>query len=471
MSLIQKLSQGARRRTRSPEHDFHLRHRAYVIQPFMFHPVRPGETLKSILWQSRAVTDPLANPLMGWHLEYYFFYVQLQDCVSVGTEDTALAPLWDPTKSFSDAGSFGGQAARLEMCTSAEAVHASDVTYKAYQRVVEEYFREDGETWNNAWKMSGALAFARRNRKDAFESRGTSVAISDVTVNIADGLTVSELMDSFAQYAMMIDVGGGAVSTFEDYLASQNQGRYTDIKRAYRPELIRVVKEWSLPTNTVDPATGTPTSAVSWGISARADKDRYFREAGYIVGVTLARPKTLLSLNNDPAGYMVKGRHWLPVQYMHDANAGIVTPGLGGFDTRDLFDRGSQFINMVTTGSYKFNQGNWVSIDGTTSFAGVYPVEADINANVWKASANNNVRQDGKIQMNILTDLPPDMNLGVSESNDVVAAEEPTNFADLKELATEYLAKLQERKAGKDVKLPNVRAAVEKLLPTLGPSS
>lgn len=461
-NLVQMMKQGARRRSRSPDHDFHLRHRAFVIQPFMYHPVRPGETLKSVLWQARAVTDPLANPLMGWHLEYYLFYVQLQDAVPVGQEDTWLEALWKPGAEFKT--TWGSPAARLENNDIADP-GIPDLKYKLYTRIIEEYFREEGEVWNSAHKMSGALALARRNRKDAFESGVINYgAVPDVTINIADGLTVNELRDAMSDYMMIMDTSMGAVTTFEDYLASQGQGHFSDVKRAYRPELIRVMKEWTLPTNTVEPTTGVPSSACSWSISARADKDRYFREPGMIVGLTVARPKTLRIAPYDLVNELKVYEHWLPQQVMFNPQAGMTA----AFDTRDLFEYGYQFTNFVLDQSYKANMINWTSVGGSAdNYGGVYPVESSVNTGIFKAPTSNNIRVDGKVQLNILTDLPADMNVGDSANQEPAVSE----ASSIGELADEYLAKLKERKEGKRVNLPNIRATLEKLMPNLGPAS
>ena len=54
--------------TRSPRHTFQLRHKPFLLQPFMFAPVLPGDTVKNMLLQARAVTSPIANPLVGWWL-------------------------------------------------------------------------------------------------------------------------------------------------------------------------------------------------------------------------------------------------------------------------------------------------------------------------------------------------------------------------------------------------------------------
>ena len=51
--------------TRSPRHTFQLRHKPFLLQPFMLAPVLPGDTVKNMLLQARAVTSPIANPLVG----------------------------------------------------------------------------------------------------------------------------------------------------------------------------------------------------------------------------------------------------------------------------------------------------------------------------------------------------------------------------------------------------------------------
>ena len=51
------------RRPRRPSHPFQVRHEPFQIQPFFIAPVLPGETMKNLLLQSRAVTLPLKNPL------------------------------------------------------------------------------------------------------------------------------------------------------------------------------------------------------------------------------------------------------------------------------------------------------------------------------------------------------------------------------------------------------------------------
>ena len=69
----------SRRTMRSPMHQFLLSWRPWQIQPFFIAPVLPGETMKSVLLQSRCVSDPINNSIVGWWLEHYVFYCRLRD--------------------------------------------------------------------------------------------------------------------------------------------------------------------------------------------------------------------------------------------------------------------------------------------------------------------------------------------------------------------------------------------------------
>ena len=87
----------AGRVTRSPRHTFLTTMNPYVLTPFLLAPVLPGETLKSALLQVRAVTDPVRNPLVGWHLEHYLFYVKHRD---LDIRDDLAEMMLDPEGPF-----------------------------------------------------------------------------------------------------------------------------------------------------------------------------------------------------------------------------------------------------------------------------------------------------------------------------------------------------------------------------------
>ena len=71
------------------------------------------------------------------------------------------------------------------------------------------------------------------------------------------------------------------------------------------------LKSWQYPSSTVDAVSGVPTSAVSWGVSERLDKDRYFKQPGFIFGVSVARPKVYLGNQRGPGVHLMQdGISW-----------------------------------------------------------------------------------------------------------------------------------------------------------------
>ena len=81
--------------------------------------------------------------------------------------------------------------------------------------------------------------------------------------------------------------------TFEDYLKTFGVKAPPAIREEkHIPELIRYVREWNYPANTVG-SDGSMNSQVVWSIAERADKDRFFAEPGFVFGVTTTRAKVL----------------------------------------------------------------------------------------------------------------------------------------------------------------------------------
>lgn len=177
-------------------------------------------------------------------------------------------------------------------------------------------------------------------------------------------------------------------------------------EEANMPELIRYSKEFAYPTNTVDPATGTPSSAAVWSVSARADKTRFFKEPGFLFGVVCVRPKVHLSvIEGSLTSYMDSGFNWVP-QIMGDmpfttleqfATATGPAPGAYGedywIDMRDLFLYGEQFRNHDLS-----TQGNSVALP-TVLGDERYPTEA--MADALFIGTGKHFRMDGMLSLNI----------------------------------------------------------------------
>ena len=155
--------------------------------------------------------------------------------------------------------------------------------------------------------------------------------------------------------------GGGEQVDYEEVVAAYGSSLRI-AKERDRPELLRYIRDWQYPTNTVEPTTGVPTTAVSWAISDRATKRRAFKEPGFIFGVQVLRPKIYFDNQTGIGSAMLdRAQRWLPPT-MEDAgmerslaeftNAqGPYGKSAGGFtngywlDIRDLFNYGDQYYD------------------------------------------------------------------------------------------------------------------------------
>ena len=393
--------------TRGPRHSFNLRHRPFQIQPFLLAPVLPGETMKSLLLQSRAVTSPISNPLVGWWLEYYVFYVKHRD---LDERDLLTEMMLDLDLDLSSLTS----AADPKYYHMAGRINWSKLCLK---RVVEEYFRNEGETWNG--NVIDGMPVAKINGDSILNSAVLSddfIGPGDVEIPVdpgtaADGdetVMASEIDKAmrtwqFQRANLLTDMD------YEDWLATY--GIRTAPAENHRPELIRYVREWQYPSNTVNPADGKPSSAVSWGIAERADKDRLFREPGFIFGVTVARPKVYLSKQDGSASDVLLGAlEWLPAIMRDDPWSSlkkfaetegpfsVVTDADGYWlDLKDLFIYGDQFLNYNLSG---VTNGNLVDLP-TAGLNVSYPSATDADR-FFVDPAANTVAQDGVVQFSIL---------------------------------------------------------------------
>lgn len=394
MQIIQA-AQRQQRVPRTPTHSHQVRHRPWQIQPFMIAPVLPGETLENGLFQARVVTDPIQNPLCGWWIEYYWFYVKHRD---LDARDLLVDMMLTP----------GTDVSSLNTAAQAETYHYAgsiDWTQLCLKRITEEYFRDEGEAWNDT--LIGNLPVASIGIDHFVDSLVDETLIPEGSdpQTTADNM---ETMDRYMrQYQLMAGMGM-ANMTYEDFLRSYGV-RVPDAQEAHRPELLRYVRDWTYPSNTIDPATGAPSSACSWAIKERIDKSRSFKEPGFIVGVTVARPKVYLANQRGAGVHMLDDAYsWLPALLADDprtslkayaSGAGPITGTTNGYwiDVRDLLIHGDQFLNFAMSAT----DDNSVALPKATSKWRL-PTATDADSFFKTASPNNLIRQDGVTKLTIL---------------------------------------------------------------------
>lgn len=369
MMLVQNAPKVGRA-MRRPQHTFQLRSYPWEIQPFLLAPVLPGETMKNAMFQSRVVTNPLRNRLIGWWKEYYLFYVKHRD---LDERDDLTQMMLDLNHSTSSLPAGAGNNDYPHYVYDG----GIDWSSMCLKRVVEEFFRDEGEAWNVALGPSGlplALACDQRWLDSVVEGSHTD-ATQDITLTSTAGpgvahgdnnaaVTTSEIDRAMRTWEILRMQGLTTIS-YEDFLRSHGVS-VPEAEEPHRPELLRYVRDWTYPTNTVEPTTGLASSCCSWSISERADKDRFFKEPGFIFGVTVTRPKIYFGNQAGAAAGMLRGMlPWLPSVMWDDPNSSIVAHAEGdgplqsltwssgpeGYltDARDLFLYGDQFLNFDLT--------------------------------------------------------------------------------------------------------------------------
>lgn len=393
---------------RRPQHTFQLRTRPYQIQPFLLAPVIPGETLKNMLFQSKVISDPIVNRLLGWWKEYYFFYVKLTDLDERDEfKEMVLNPAWDKA-GISDA------ADSAHYYTYANATHVQIPWVRmCLKRVVEEYFRDEGDPWDGVTLTNLPQAYESGGR-GIWQSAQPEAAVTfrdvSLTVGVDDSFTMGELDDMRLQYELLRQNGMSQEMSYEDYLRSFGI-RAPETEKPHRPEFIRMFRKWSTPVSAIDPTDGSAASAVTWEFTERADKDRFCREPGFIFGVTVTRPKIYFGRQRGVASAVLDNvRAWLPQILSEDPNtslklipdnaapAGDNTDAGGTWvDVKDLFLYGDQFINYAISDT----ASHLVALP-SVALERKYVDSSSINSMFVDAAGGNNlIREDGIATLNI----------------------------------------------------------------------
>lgn len=396
--------------SRRPVHRWNIRHQPWQIQPCLIAPVIPGETLKNAVLQARVVTDPVKNRLIGWWHEYYLYYVPFRAmAIADDLTEMVVNPEWTPDAIDSNTPVanhyFYGR-------------NSIDFVKHCLDAVVAYDFRKPNET--RTFEIGG-LPIATINNENWSNSIINATAVQDWDVPVVDGpdagttLDASEVDIAMEQYELLRS-NGLIEMTYEDYLKTYGiKGRAVEKVEEFHPELIRYVRDWQYPSNSVD-ATGAVSSAVSWSIAERIDKDRFFKEPGFIFGVTISRPKVYLGRQVGAAVSMLDSiRAWLPRVLSDDPYTSLTNfangegPMVTGFadtapamsdatptqgywvDVRDLFLYGDQFV--MNSGAYTVELP---AKDGNMQFASADDYDKLF---VEQTGTKQHTEQDGLISM------------------------------------------------------------------------
>jgi len=413
--LIQEAAK-ARRQTRRPNHNFYLEHRPWQIQPICIAPVLPNESLTKLSFQARAVTMPIANPIIGWWDEYAFFYVKHRDLYS---RDLLVSMFLDPAANLSS----------LDGATNLDYYHqnGTDLAINwpklCLESVVDNYFRDEGEVaLDYVIPAATGLPVASVNINNFAESSINVSAIEgaaniDQTLTSAvagqgDGtaaVTTSEIERAMREFSLARYMGTTKL-TFEQFCASY--GVAMPKEQLFKPERIAYFKNWQYPSNTIDPTTGAARSAVSWSHQHILEDRIYFPEPGFIFGVTITRPKIYFqNLDSHATMLMNTAMRWLPPGASDDPAASFCKVSAGDppldantgaylVDLKDLLLHGDQFTNQNLATKTGMNK---VALPNAALTNRKYPASTDAdNLFVDTGAGVGQVKKDGIVSLTIL---------------------------------------------------------------------
>lgn len=402
LQLVQDVNQ-VRRKARRPVHKHLVEYRPFQLQPFFIAPVLPGETLKELNAQCRVISDPLkggAGNILPWWCEHFYYYVKVRQLgteVRTAFENMVLTGQPIAINDAADATTFhnGGTVDWVKRCLHFITENGG--------------FRDDGESWDAA-KIGSLPAVAAHRHGESFldsmmvDNDGVAPP-SNNHQNPHDPDMLAEYQEQYDRMRAMrmIDM------TFEDWLQTYGVTFPSDASLE-RPELIRMHSEWAYPSNTVDPATGLPSGAASFAMNIRADKDRFFNEPGFIVGVTMVRSKIFLGNQTGAAVSMMDSAlPWMPRMLSDQPHTTVkeFVGGAGGngplrnqtkgywLDTRDLFAYGDQFLAYASANGYA---PALPAPNGEKRFMTAAQVDA-----LFADAAKNKIREDGVTRLSILS--------------------------------------------------------------------
>lgn len=392
---------------RRPQYDFTIRQRPFAITPFLLAPVLPGETMQYLMLQARTVTEPINSALLGMWLEYYVFYVKHRDLTDIATDlEDMVLHVDDPFTTVEASDDPTNYAAK----------GCVDWMHYCLKRVTEEYFRDEGEAWDT-YKIGSYLPAAKvmRGRETwmqsicdtaDIEAIDTSVDL-DVQAGTPDYVTLegSDISDLLRNYEYLRDMQLVNMS-YEDWLMTYGVKSAPEV--SHRPELLRYMREWNMPSNVVA-ADSSPRYAVMWSTMERADKPRKFKEPGFIFGVTVLRPKAYMGLQHGQAAGLLNDAYgWLPAMLANQkesrlksvSHTDLLLPDFTEdytIDLGDIYTYGDQFCNYTLAdapGALDLPQ---------STVNQKYPDGDDADSYFVTPATNNYASTDGTVRLSIKT--------------------------------------------------------------------
>jgi len=403
------------RKNRYPRHNFRVRARPFQIVPFMIAPVLPAETLESLWFEAREVTDPLASPLQGFKSEFHFFYVKIRDIIRAGLDgvltNITAAEAATIEGIFTNPIATGVPAGLGGSASTEYYYNGGGVNWQlaATETVIRHHFRDRGEAINAASIGNYYAAQIRERLWMDSMTKASDVNLGGTTIADPNTATTPERLQEIMQQFEALQAYGWGKMSFEDYLATH--GIHMPKAELQIPERLFSFSEFKYPSNTVNPSTGAPTSACSWVFKEMKRDAKAFKEPGFILGLHVIRPKVYFDgQTGSLSSFLNNGMLWLPavmsdlpetsLKLFDEVNASDGPLGSAPtedywVDMRDLYLHGDQFQNFASDASAPG------AALPTAALQAKYPASADVDEYFAAASPANQVRMDGFASLTI----------------------------------------------------------------------
>lgn len=377
---MKDIGPGLRRRRRNPQFPLAGVQAPFGLYPVAAFPMLAGETLERLNLSGRFISMPMKHPICGAWLEQWVVEVPMRLVLSEASV-TDINP--------STAGLTAG-ADRPRFFTKSGAL---DTIKRAYDLIANEFFQSPGST---APTVDGVMQLPRMG-VDWTENLQPKPVSGDPT---------KWPVEADEQELTGLDLETERqLAEFADYRNWQQQFGVRDPKSDYRGRVLRYDRDWSLPQNVIDPASGVPRSAFFWDRKFGFNKRHRVREHSLILVLSAWRPLMYNGLT--VASYIQRMNgltEWLPPRNEAawstiGADDAVFAAAFDTdnttlvFDRSDVWARGETFVNCAPADSpYPVpTSANSLESAGVDSQRGKYPTAAETNALFVGANATDRV--------------------------------------------------------------------------------
>ena len=328
--------------------------------------------------KQRVLSMPVRHPLFGAWLERWLVYVKLTDI------DPALAEMFVSTD-MSTSG-YTAASANARYFTKSGQI---DWVRMCMDTIWREYFADQSED-----TMMTIDGVPMRGRKHVDWAHNLMFTPEDVTAADLPSNPEGQLTG-----LQMMALAGMSELSYEKYIQQYGVSQKETAALQGKPEILRYVPAWTVPTNAIDPSSGAPSSAWAWGDPLKSEKPFRFTEPGFLVLVASVAPKMFSdAMDASRLGSMWGFADWFPSYNLSDPAAGIIEIdaddpsfktafGTSGekllVDHRDLLTRGEVFVNHAwDDGPYyipRITSQTAVGEPALQVLRGKYPSLADVN--------------------------------------------------------------------------------------------